>query len=144
MISELKEIQDLEAKEILSERFLEQIASLTSAFAWSVKKEGFSRGKLFLWDLLFLKQLSALGEHGVERTEPVLERLQESFSAYYKDERGDRLSRYWVNKEEGGRIFRSPIFLLLGEVIWLDVAKSSWMRKKKCPRFTKRRMGFYN
>ena len=85
------------------------------------------KDKLFIWDWIFLKHLINIGGNGRSLAEQIMVRLRVNCFYYEKDKNANRLLKYWFNNGS----FCSPVFLILGEVLWLDLIKNAWMRKKK-------------
>lgn len=113
---------DVDAKEILTQKLLDACKEIERCLS----TEEISRERLFLWDWAFLKMLIKIGPSGKEFAKKLLPKLESDFIRYCESK---VLSQY-TNQ--------ASMLLILGESIWLDVAKNLWIRKKKmfqrCPR----------
>ncbi|MEI8300600.1 MAG: hypothetical protein WCG10_03195 [Chlamydiota bacterium] len=114
-ILQKENIHDVEAKEILTQKFLETCREIERLLS----TEEISREDLFLWDWAFLKMLIKIGPFGKEFAKQLLPKLESDFITYCESK---VLSQY-TNQVS--------MLLVLGESIWLDVAKNLWIRKKK-------------
>jgi hypothetical protein len=130
-------IKDTDAKEMLTLKFLEQCLTLNFELASITEKELF-RKNLFIWDWIFLRRLISTGMHGKKVAKQVVDVLEENLIAYRQRTGSKRLLRCWFFEDNSSNVFLSPIFLILAEAVWIDIVKTSWMRKKKvhqlCPK----------
>jgi hypothetical protein len=124
-ILQKENIHDVEAKEMLTQKLLDACQEMERLLS----AEGISREDLFLWDWAFLKMLIKMGPSGKEFAKQLLPKLERDFIRYCESK---VLSQY-TNQVS--------MLLVLGESLWLDVAKNLWIRKKKMSQQSPRGFG---
>lgn len=123
-------IKDFDAKEMLASKFLEQCLDLNVELSSIAEKEFFRRN-LFIWDWIFLKKLISIGMHGKKVAKQIVDVLEENLIVYRQGTGSKRLLKCWFFLDNSSNVFLSPVFLILAEAVWIDIVKTSWMRKKK-------------
>ncbi len=116
---------DVDAKDILTKKLLHFCKEIER----DLSTEEISREGLFLWDWVFLKTLIKIGPAGKEFAKQILPQLENDFIRYCESK---TLSQYENS---------TSMLLILGESIWLDIAKNLWIRKKKMFRRCQRGYG---
>jgi hypothetical protein len=71
--------------------------------------------------------------HGKKVAKQIVDVLEENLVAYRQGTGSKRLLRCWFFGDNSSNVFLSPVFLILAEAVWIDIVKTSWMRKKKVP-----------
>ncbi len=123
-------IKDSDAKEMVTSKFLQQCLVLNLELS-SVTEKDFFRKNLFVWDWIFLKRLISIGMHGKKVAKQIVDVLEENLIVYRQGTGSKRLLKCWFFLDNSSNVFLSPVFLILAEAVWIDIVKTSWMRKKK-------------
>ena len=132
-ILEKEKIIDPDALHILGIKIFEKIAEMECALEFCHEKS-FVPPKLFVWDWIFLETLIKLGAMGQIFAKKIEAKFEDHFKKYCRMKESIKLLESWFiqpHEEMQIRYFHSPVFLILAEAVWLDLAKNSWIRKKK-------------
>jgi len=132
-ILEKEKIFDSDALLILEVKIFEKFAEMGAALEACYEKS-FAPQKLFVWDWVFLETLIKLGVMGQIFAKKIEIKLENHFKRYCRMKESIKLLDSWFiqpHEETTIRYFHSPVFLILAEAVWLDLAKNSWIRKKK-------------
>jgi hypothetical protein len=132
-ILEKEKISDPDALNILAAMFSEKCMEMEYRLETTYEKK-FFRKNLFIWDWVFLDTLIKLGIAGRSFAKKIVVKLEDSLITYRSAKESAKLLGNWFvepDEESQIRYFHSPIFLILAEAIWFDLAKNLWIRKKK-------------
>lgn len=132
-ILEKEKIVDSDALHILEVKIFEKLAEMECALE-SCYEKLFAPQKLFVWDWVFLETLIKLGAMGQIFAKKIEVKFEDHFKRYGRMKESIKLLESWFtqpHEEMQIRYFHSPVFLILAEAVWLDLAKDPWIRKKK-------------